>query len=374
MHSLGIVKLHDRILWALVRKDKNIAIEHVGEGDVDSNKNCTVVTGLEGTSVIRRDLKLPLKTTRTIRAALPFQLEPLLPFPLDQSVVFPQLHPTKNETVVVAWAASKPSIDSHLESYADIDPDFVSSQTLALARWARHFYPDEHQMVVVHGTIGIALDRDVVVCAMESQDPARLKLFLNQKYPLYTWIESGPSWEYAIPIGLALEAFQKIPCQFRAKDSSSLRQKKRERHLLKTTFIAGAALILATALFSEGVFRYKENKLRNQIGNESVENFRFNLIKESKSLPPIYNFPASKDVLAWLSTISTPVEIAHIEYELEGNRGQVSIEFQAASQSDADLFVKQLQHAPTYVESTQELKWNLLPQGYKISFPLRKSS
>ncbi len=396
MHALGIAKSQDRLRWALIKLDKTIVIERMEESDsipqeVLLIKDLTIVTGLGGdlggSSVLRRDLKLPLTTPRTLKAALPFQLEALLPFPLDQTVVYSQFHPSNKETFVVAWASTRTSISSHLEKWQllGIDPDFISSETLALARYARHFFPDTPQLVILHDTLGIALDHDCVVCAMETPDSDRLEFFLKQKYPLFAWIDQENL--FAIPIGLALEVFQKHPCQFRPKDIPSARRKKQEGFLLKTVAAAGLGLTLITALVSAGILYHRETKLKHQIAHfyslpqnslgsleAETDSFRNYIVKELKTSPPVFNLPSTQEVLSWISTLNAPIEINHFEYELQGvNRVQVSLDFQAAGPSDADQFVKQLQQSPTFVESTHELKWTSHPQGYKLSFHLRKS-
>lgn len=392
MYSLSVVQVEERLRWVLARSDKTFVIERMEEGlsipdEILSIKNLKIVTGLEGASVLRRDLKLPLKTTRTVLQALPFQLEPLFPFSLDQSIVYPQMHPAEKETVVVAWGVTLEAAGAHLEKWKSlgIEPDLVSCETLALARWARHYYPDEAELVVVHGNVGIAIDHDKVVCAMQSPDPARLKLFLKQKYPLFTWVDSGAElWKFAPAIGLALEPFQKQPCQFIPKGHLSARQIKRGRFILKTAAMAGAGLTVALLIFSQAIFLFQEKKLKNQIAlfhtapitsvKESVGLLRESIIRETKAIPPLVNVPTVQDLLAWLSTFSAPVEINHLEYQLVDNRAQVSLEFQAESTDNADQFVKQLQQSPTFVESTHELKWTTHPQGYKLSFLMRKSS
>ena len=377
MYSLGIVQKS----WVLIHHGKTISIERKEEGgnipdDVLSIKNLRVVTGLEGSSIIRRDLKLPLKNPRMVKAALPFQLEPLLPFSLDQSIVYPELHPSKNETVVVAWVTTTSSVQDHLEKWGAVDPDLISSETIALARWARHHYPDEAKLVVVAGKLGVALDREVIVCAMESADPSRLKIFLEQKYPLFHWVECEDP--YAIPFGLALEPFQKNPCQFRPKTSLSSRQKNREKVIFKRTVLAGVCLTMATLLFSQGIFWLQGKKIMRQIGPQissgksladATESFRHYIIQETKIAPAVYDLPTTQEVLSWLSSLSAAVDIQHIEYDISG---QVAIEFKAEKPSDADLFVKALKTAPTFIEPTTEVKWNSHIQGYKLSFPLRK--
>ncbi len=395
MHVLGVTKYGDYFQWVLARFDKKFVIERMEKTstlpeEILSIKDLALVTGLEGPSVLRRDLKLPVTTPKTVLEALPFQLESVLPYPMDQTVVYPELHPTEKETFIVAWATTRELVQNHLKKWEidHIEPDFVSSETLALARWARFFFPQEAELVVIHNTIGIALNHDKIVCAMESSDPNRLKLFLKQKYPLYTWIDQGPTeeaWSFAIPMGLALEPFQKQPCQFRPKTVASSRQKKRNGLLIKRALVLGLGLTLITTAVTTAIFYLRESKLKDQIAlfhptrvgslETRVQNFRESLLKASKSKLSVFNFPSTQDTLAWLSTLQTPIEITHFSYELASNSHvQISLEFQAQTPSEADLFVKQLQQKPTFVESTQDLKWTSTPQGYKLSFALRKSS
>ncbi len=392
MHVLGVVKTQDRLRWVLAYWDEKLVIEQAQESlqipeDVLSIKNLKIVTGLEGSSVLRRDLKLPLTTSNTIFEALPFQLEPLLPFPLDQSIIYPQMHHLGKETFVAAWVATYEIVTSHLEKWKllNLEPDLISCETLALARWARAFFPKEPELVVIHENLGVALQNDRILCAMESSDPARLKLFLKQKYPLFTWVEQGPSpqeWSFAIPIGLAMEAFQKSPCQFRPKDALSSRQRLRHRFLMRKAFGAGIGLTLLTVLVSSSIFYYKEAQLKKEIAmfhelskgslEENVQSFRNSLLKVAKTKTTAFNFPSTQEVLAWLSTKSAPIEITHFEYEIhEPLLVKIGIDFQAPAPSVADQFIKQLQQSPTFVEATQGLKWTSHPQGYKLFFELQ---
>lgn len=394
MHALGIIKFENRLRWALLWQEKELVIERLEEGDsipeeVLNIKNLKIVTGLDGASVLRRDLKLPLIRERALKATLPFQLEPILPFPLSQTVVFPQFYPAEKETVVVVWASTQDHIRSHLERWQEMgmDPDFISSQTLALARWARHFFPETPQLVAVlggqGGGQGTAIDGGCVVCAMDSPDPARLKLFLQQKYGHFHWIEEVSP--FAIAIGLALEAIQKKPCQFRPPDLPSERQKRHQGMLFKTTFALGTGLTLLAAAVSTSILRYKESVLKEQIApfytspssdlETTVERFRNHILKEAKAIPPIFDLPSTQEVLSWISSLDAPVEVTHFEYELKKESlAQVSLEFQAKAPSDADQFIKKLENTPTFVEPTHELKWTSHPHGYKISFFLQKNS
>lgn len=395
MHVLGVTKQGDFFQWALARFDQEIIFDRMETTstipeEIVSIKDLIIVTGLQGSSVLRRDLKLPITNPKTILEAVPFQLESLLPYPMDQTVVYPELHPSDKETFIVAWATTHQLVENHITKWKtdQIEPDFVSSETLALARWARFSFPKERELVAFHNTIGIALNHDKIVCAMESSDPGRLKHFLKQKYPLYTWVDqrlTEETWNFAIPIGLALEPFQKQPCQFRPKKVASSRQKKREGLLIKAALALGMGLTLTTAVVSTTIFYFRESKLKDQIAlyqptsagslETRVQNFRESLIKASKTKPSVFNFPSTQTILAWLSTLQTPIEITHFSYELQTPaQVQISLEFQAGAPGEADRFIKLLQQKPTFVESTQDLKWTSSPQGYKLSFNLRKNS
>ena len=393
MQVVGVAKKGGYFQWALLRFDTKIVVERIGSGsvipeEIVSIKDLIVVTGLDGSSVLRRDLKLPITSPKTILEALPFQLESVLPYPVDQTVVYPELHITEKESFVVAWATTKELIQNHLTKQNFIEPDYISCETLALARWARFFFPHEAHLTLLHDTVGVALSDNKIVCAMEASDPDRLKLFLKQKYPLYTWIDQGPTeeaWNFAIPIGLALEPFQKKPCQFRPPEATFSRQKKRRGVLVKQALALGLGLNLITAAVASAIFYARESKLKEQISvhhsiaTGSLENrlqsFRDSILKASKSKPSVFNAPSTQNVLAWLSMLQAPVEITHFSYELQsGSTAVVFLEFLAPAPSEADLFVKQLQQRPTFVEPTQDLKWTSTPQGYKLSFALRKSS
>jgi len=382
MYSLGVIRVGDKFRWVLLKMDKAVVVERMEEGDeipadVLTIKNLKIATGLPGSSVLRRDLKLPLTSEKTIRKALAFQLEPLLPFPLDDSIVYTEFHPSEKETLIVVWATTCASIQSHLNEWEFLDPDLVSTESLALSRWAEHQFPEREQLVVMHDRLGIALDKGVTTCAMESSDPERLKLFLQQKFPHFNWIDQD--LQYAIPWGLALEPLQKNPCQFRLK--ASQRKKLTDRQLVKKTLIYGLGLITALALISETLLRVQESKIKNQIAayvphqqgsaSQQVDSFRNFIIKETKASSLPVHLPPVQDVLAWISSFKAPIEIQHLAYEED--QGLVTVEFEAQDAAGADLFVKELKKSPSFVEPNQEVKWTTISQGYKLSFKLRPS-
>lgn len=377
--SIGIVRTGDHFRWALVSlQNKILNVEKTGEGpsipeELASIKNLTIVTGLAGEEVLRRTLKLPLTSEKLIRLSLPFQIEPLLPFPQEEALVFPQYYPEKQETTVMIWMTTKETLQSHLSKWQSlgIDPDHVSCQTLALARWARFSFPEKPQLIAIFENLGVALDQNRVVCAMASPDLEKLKAFLKQKYPLFEWVEA-PS-PFPIPLGLALEAFEKKPLQLRTKEFTSTTQKKQKNAFLKKASIAGALLILFSTASSSLIFYMQERKLQQQIAlylpEKNIEAFRRKVLLEAKTAPPVPNIPTVQETLVWLSSLKAPIDLYHISYDQAS--ASVTLEFLAETPAIADLFVKQLQQSPSFVGSTRELKWTSHSQGYKLCFPLK---
>src|SRR5690348_10071347 len=65
-----------------------------------------IATGLEAREVIFRSFSLPLKSSRKVLDALPFQLETQLPFPLDQTIVCPFLTSKNLQGTSVSFIAT----------------------------------------------------------------------------------------------------------------------------------------------------------------------------------------------------------------------------------------------------------------------------
>lgn len=117
-------------------------------------KEGQLITGLSSHEVFLRTIHLPLIDTKKILAALPFQIEELLPFPTHDAFIAPIISKnteTGNSSVQVI-AAQKKTIKSHLENCRlhRIDPDIISCGPIALTRFFSFFYPDLQNAVLFH--------------------------------------------------------------------------------------------------------------------------------------------------------------------------------------------------------------------------------
>ena len=111
-----------------------------------------VVTGVEGQDLLIRHLKTPLKKKRALHKTLPFQLESLIPYSLDEVVVKPVYVPYGDETQGTFFTVSKKSLEAHLKKHQQekIDPEWISATPLALFRFGEFVCPKERSMVVFH--------------------------------------------------------------------------------------------------------------------------------------------------------------------------------------------------------------------------------
>lgn len=190
MYFLGI---HLGGSAALIRQ-KEGGIEWVKHFDVKrldilqpllEGKPYQLITGINTSSVLVRTFKLHLKSKREVLAALPFQIEGLLPTPIEELLLKTTIHKercsslrkdtnvkfiytggrTRQEPLsrrassnkqpkdlheVLLFAIKKSAFEQHLSvcSEKGLDPDGVSCIPLALWRFARYFFPKTENLLL----------------------------------------------------------------------------------------------------------------------------------------------------------------------------------------------------------------------------------
>ncbi|MFI5334096.1 MAG: hypothetical protein ACHQT8_02890, partial [Chlamydiales bacterium] len=153
MNSVGIYVDGERLLAARLKRVKGSAeICALTEG-IKPEGECTLVSGLDGKELILRKLSFVLKNRRAILKALPFQAESHLPYTPEESVLLPLFSKKAGGTYdVILSATTRTDLRKHLEKWQghQLDPDQVSSIPNALFRFARHFHPQESDLLVLH--------------------------------------------------------------------------------------------------------------------------------------------------------------------------------------------------------------------------------
>lgn len=328
-----------------------------------TGKKTWIISGLSGDEAFIRKLHLPLKEKRKILAALPFQLETLIPFSADETVVCSLLKSiSKQMTAVTLIATNQKYLTAHLKSLEalDIVPDIISCFANALARFTHWQFPEEKHLLAFH------IQEEKLWCVLTEegqlslaqtiafQDKANLALeigkfsvFLKQKGAAdeqTSWILTGnldyeetiqsifsepplplsdPSLAaYAIPLGLAIDGLKNdaSTVQFRQKQFTAqhtLRDRSKKMQIyLAACFIAACLMFVSNSFLINKKQRALSETLQNYLPtslasrtHSSVEDFENTLFEWEQSLnrqknPLVFipNIPKVSDVLAWISS------------------------------------------------------------------------
>lgn len=111
------------------------------------------ISALPASDVLVRRMRLKLTKEKDIDEAFAFQAEPLLPYPIDQAVLDKFTIEKQDGTTLLGFlAAKKESVSKHLAQYEafQIDPEVVSTETIALAYFSAVFSNPAEMQFVVH--------------------------------------------------------------------------------------------------------------------------------------------------------------------------------------------------------------------------------
>jgi hypothetical protein len=409
MRALGLFLEGKRVKIAIVSKVKNqLTVERIGEFDeipydLLQEKNLHIVTALSAEDVVRREVTLKVSRHSAVLKALPFQLESLLPFSLEETLVHPFFYPHKDKTDVVAFATTRLALKKHLATFQEknVDPDQVSCLPIALSRFARLLF-QEQSISWVHQNTAIALEGDKIVFSQSLEDKGRLETYLKNKYshhfaipselPTFCDYSSEQLLAFAVPIGLALDGVQENPCQWRQNDFASAKKLNRSRLFKQGVWAACLSLTLLLGSMGEWIIHRKESALKNRIAahfhtSGSLEDqlmaWQKQLSQEGKEFPILANVPTIRDVLSWLGSLQEPIDVVHFHYGLDNYpkagdpaqpyQAKVELEFTAESPAIAHRFQEALEKAPTLVDKKQKIAWTTQKDSYKLSFVLRKT-
>jgi hypothetical protein len=408
MRALGLSFEGKSVRIAIVSKVKNqLTLERIGEFDeipheLIQEKNLHLVTALSTEDVVRREVTLKLTKHTAVLKALPFQLEGLLPYSLEETLVHPFFYPHKETTDVVAFATTRLALKKHLTALQEkmVNPDQVSSIPIALARFARLLFI-EKSLSWVYKNTALAMEEDKIVFSQSLKDQGRLESYLKNKYshhfsvpaelPTFQNYSSEQLQAFAVPIGLALDGVHKTPCQFLQNDFTSSKKLKKTRLLKIGTWAACFSLPVLTGLIGGWILLRKESSLKDRIAlhftssgslEDQIIAWQKKLSQDGKEFPLLPDVPSVRDVLAWIGTLQEPIEIVHFHYGLvqypqAGEKilpyqVKIDLEFTAPNPAVAHRFQEALEKAPTLVDKKQKVAWTAQQDSYKLSFVLRK--
>ncbi len=405
MRYLGLSISGKSVKIAIVSKVKNhLTLEKIEEFDeipydLLKEKNLHIVTALE--DVVRREVTLKLTRHAAVRKALPFQLEGMIPFSLEETLVQPFFYTQKDKTDVVAFATTRLALKKHLTLLQEkqIDPDQVSCIPIALARFINLLFPGQ-SVTWVHQNTALALDGEKIVFTQSLEDEGRLESYLKNKYGHYFRVSELPAFQdysseqllnFAIPIGLALDGLHETPCQFRQNDFTASKKLKKARFLKLGTLASCLFLTVLAGSIGGWMVSRKEAALKDRIAahfstsgslEDQLMGWQKKLSQDGQEFPLVPDVPSVRDVLAWLGTIGEPIEIVQFHYGLvqypkAGDKTlpyqvKIDLEFTAPNPAAAHRFQEALEKAPTFVDKKQKVAWTAQKDSYKLSFVLRK--
>jgi len=409
MRSLGLFLDGKSVKIAVVSQVKNLlTLERIGEFEeipyeLLQEKNLHIVTALPAEDVIRREVTLKLTRHSAVLKALPFQLESLLPFSLEETLIHPFFYPDKEKTDVVVFATTRLALKKHLAGFQEknVDADQVSCLPIALARFARLIF-QEQSISWVHQSTAVAMEGEKIIFSQSLEDKGRLETYLKNKYshhfalpshlPTFQDYSSEQLLAFAVPIGLALDGLHETPCQFRQNDFTSSKKLKKSRLLKQTVLASCLGLTLIVSTIGEWIIHRKEAALKHRIAvhfstSGSLEQqliaWQKQLSQDGKEFPLLPNVPSARDVLSWLGTVKEPIDVVHFHYGLTqypkaGDQTQpyqvkVEIEFTAESPAAAHRFQEALEKAPTLVDKKHKIAWTAQKDSYKLSCVLRRT-
>ncbi len=396
MHALGLYVDGETLRVALLsRKKQAVEVEllrsfplHTAPGEnvkplymleaVLAGKKASVVSGLDAGDVLLREVDFKLRSKREVLSVLPFQVEPLIPYPLEEAILLPFFEKRDQGMRVTLLATTQTQLKHHLDQMGalQVDPDLVSCTPAALFRTARLVYPEYKALYLFHlgaqkSIFAVVLDGKLILSHTLNmglqhfvdhpqgfqKELDRLLAFAKKKLPALpeAFLLTGHiptsfqelfaphtvlptekiDLSYALSIGLALEGlFQdEKTVQFRRGGfTPAVHVKKRTRQLGVGVALC---LLLAVAMGTSRLWILEHRKAalhaalqergydeENLV--EAVFNWESALGSKKRSFPYFPSVPKVSDVLAWLSThpqlISAEpgekIDIRQVRYQL----------------------------------------------------------
>lgn len=328
-------------------------------------KEGIIAGALPGREVLLRPLEIPVKKDKDMAAAVEFQIEPLLPYPLDKCIL-QSVNIEKNAlgSQLTILSAKKDHLRNYLTELKDlsIDPDVVTSIPSALSAFAQLLPESEDPLILMYlgekeGTCvlvekekplmsrSFTLEkndiRKTVLSMTASQKNKKLgSLILFCKdddiaemiqevtgqivvYPSAPGLNISPEdlQTYGFCIGVALAAAGKQPSNFRQKEFSFSKPWKTFKKPLIAYFTLGTFLSLSLFGMEKWILRHEEKQIhasfasllteegiagtapiqRNEMYAKLSE-IQKHIHNKPDTFPLLPLVPKVSDLLAWLST------------------------------------------------------------------------
>lgn len=323
--------------------------------EILATKEETIAVGIPTREVLIKNLTIPLKGEKEIRAAFEFQVEPILPYPLDKCIVdYVKSQEKEQGSSLTCFSIKKETLAKYLKLFS-FEPNFVTTTSLAIAALVEELPSSSDPFFFVHigkeeGTFAL-FEKGKILSArffdkerMEAEKTflAMSTLYKNKKIEIVYLISEDDEWtkilleitgkkvelptfpnlplseenlkKYGLSIGIALASAKKLP-NFRQKEFNSpfSFQKFKKPILVSTLLLAtlfGSFFTLGNLyvnkkreeVFSRFRVLLKEEEPTSLYEMESrLQDFQ----KKTRESPDLYPLvpivPKISDFLAWIT-------------------------------------------------------------------------
>ncbi len=361
-----------------------------------------IVSSIPGSQFSQRTVTLPFNDRKRVEKALPFELEDIVPFPLDDVTVDHVVRDRpdagtdkKKESTVLGILLPKTALRSHLDllASAGLDPQAIVPSFIGLSTVAKMVPVDGIALVIDGSDCCLKSGEAVLACrsfspvqttngirhvikALETEHTAPIEkayLLSENEAARLVLADLGIAVEQVTPdyngkkaadpvsLGLALSEqvnFRRGDFAYRAADEGRRKQKRALiiAGIITAVFVAanlGVKFYLVEARYSK-VDReireiYKQTFPESKAVADPVRQFRAKLDEAQKKFGVLGSGSSALDVMkAVTEGIPREVRVTFQEFILEGDRLKLSGE--AASFESIDKMKAELQKAPPFAE------------------------
>lgn len=117
------------------------------------SENNLTVSVVKTQDILIRPLELKLSKEKDIEAVFPFQVEPLLPYPIDNAILDKVLlSKDKESSKLTVFSIRKDHLSQHIDQWnaLQINPEVVSASPHALVLFANRFVESENSYLILH--------------------------------------------------------------------------------------------------------------------------------------------------------------------------------------------------------------------------------
>lgn len=135
----SVLKGYQVTACAMAKIEENGGMENALKGILDQNdlKSDFYLASIPGTQISCRNLQMPFKDPKKIRQTLPFEIETMVPFPIDDVMIDFGIIDRSDQSEILAVSIKKKFVSEYLAQLqsCEIDPDILDIRCMPIISW-----------------------------------------------------------------------------------------------------------------------------------------------------------------------------------------------------------------------------------------------